>query len=168
MTRKYSPCLIKLNSDKRLLFAVENKKKHHEVQIHRPSNSLFFSRPRTRCTSTVRSGTSYLAQRRTKTQPTSASMTPPRVKPLHTISHLLCSFQRKLAHVSSIVHHHLLLLLFSRVMLLAVDLFNRSQIPSCTCRHMIRTTLPSQKPLYRSSTIFQYAFSKLFLENLKT
>ena len=30
MTRKYSPCWIKSISDKRLLFAVENKKKHHE------------------------------------------------------------------------------------------------------------------------------------------
>ena len=29
MTRKYSPCWIKSNSDKRLLFAVENKKKHN-------------------------------------------------------------------------------------------------------------------------------------------
>ena len=28
-TRKYSPCCINSNSDKRLLFAVENKKKHH-------------------------------------------------------------------------------------------------------------------------------------------
>ena len=33
MTRKYSPCWIKLNSDKRLLFAVENKKKHHSFEI---------------------------------------------------------------------------------------------------------------------------------------
>ena len=34
MTRKYSPCWIQLNSDKRLLFAVENKKKHHrEIQL---------------------------------------------------------------------------------------------------------------------------------------
>ena len=31
MTRKYSPCWIQLNSDKRLLFAVENKKKHHVI-----------------------------------------------------------------------------------------------------------------------------------------
>ena len=51
----------------------------HKVKIHRPSNSLFFSRPRTRCTSTVRSGTSYLAQRRTKTQPTSDSTTPRKI-----------------------------------------------------------------------------------------
>ena len=32
MTRKYSPCRIKSNSDKRLLFAVENKKKHHKCR----------------------------------------------------------------------------------------------------------------------------------------
>ena len=30
MTRKYSPCWIKSNSDKRLLFAVEKNKKHHD------------------------------------------------------------------------------------------------------------------------------------------
>ena len=53
-----------------------------------------FSRQLTRCTSTVRLGTSYLAQKQTKTRPTSASTTPPRVKPLyiHIMSHLLCSF----------------------------------------------------------------------------
>ena len=33
MTRQYSPCWSKLNSDKRLLFAVENKKKHHKIHI---------------------------------------------------------------------------------------------------------------------------------------
>ena len=32
MTRKYSPCWIKSNSDKRLLFAVEKKKKHQKYQ----------------------------------------------------------------------------------------------------------------------------------------
>ena len=31
MTQKYSPCWSKLNSDKRLLFAVKKKKKHHIV-----------------------------------------------------------------------------------------------------------------------------------------
>ena len=30
MTRKYSPCCIKSNSDKRLLFAVEKRKEHHK------------------------------------------------------------------------------------------------------------------------------------------
>lgn len=78
-----------------------------------------FSRQLTRCTSTGRSGTSCLVQRRTKTRPTSASTTPPRVKkPLH-----IFSVPRRLSHMS-IVHHHLLLV-FSRVMLLlAVDSFN--------------------------------------------
>ena len=31
MTRKYSPCWIKSNSDKRFLFSVENQKKHHVI-----------------------------------------------------------------------------------------------------------------------------------------
>ena len=95
--------------------------------LHDPHS--FSSRQLTRCTSTGRLGTSYLAQRQTKTQPTSASTTPPRVKPRFIWSHLLSSFLRRL----SILHHHLLLV-FSRVMLLAVDLFNR---PSCACRHMM-------------------------------
>ena len=33
MTRKYSPCCIKSNSDKRLLFAVENQKKHNVAKV---------------------------------------------------------------------------------------------------------------------------------------
>ena len=49
-----------------------------------PDSSSCFSRQLTRCTSTVRLGTSYLAQKQTKTQPTSDSTTPPRVKPLPT------------------------------------------------------------------------------------
>ena len=36
MTRKYSPLWIKLNSDKRLLFAVEKNKKHHILQKKLP------------------------------------------------------------------------------------------------------------------------------------
>ena len=136
-----------------------------------PDSSSCFSRQLTRCTSTVRLGTSYLAQKQTKTRPTRDSTTPPRVKPLPTynITSSLLFLEKTRARFLSIVHHHLLLLiLFSRVMLLAVDLFNRSLTPYCACGHMIRTILPSPKPLYRSSTIFQYAFSKLFLENLKT
>ena len=51
MTRKYSPCWIRLNSDKRLSFAVENKKKHHiltafwkESMIKRLSNLIDHNR----------------------------------------------------------------------------------------------------------------------------
>ena len=36
MTRKYSPCWIRLNSDKRLLFAVENKKKLRIFPVKNP------------------------------------------------------------------------------------------------------------------------------------
>ena len=106
--------------------------------LHDPHS--FSSRQLTRCTSTGRLGTSYLAQRQTKTQPTSASTTPPRVKPRFIWSPFSALFWED--SPSSILHHHLLLV-FSRVMLLAVDLFNR---PSCACRHMIRTTLPSSFP----------------------
>ena len=85
-----------------------------------------FSLQLTQCTSMGRLGTSCLVQRRTKTRPTSASTTPPRVKkPLHIFSVL-----RRLSHVSSfnisILHHHLLLVF---LLLLAVDLFNRT-LPS--------------------------------------
>ena len=108
-----------------------------------------FSRQLTRCTSTGRLGTSCLVQRRTKTRPTSASTTPPRVKkPLHIFSD---SRTRPPSYPSS--------------------------SPSCvlqsyviiSCR-FVQSYPPffPKKPLYRSSTIFQYAFSKLFLENLKT
>ena len=52
------------------------------------------------------------------------------------------------------IHHHLLLV-FSRVMLLAVDLFNR---PSCACRHMMYhcTTLSSSIPKTSSVQVVDY------------
>ena len=43
MTRKYLPCWIKLNSDKRLLFAVENKKKHYFRILSVGLPKLFFN-----------------------------------------------------------------------------------------------------------------------------
>ena len=130
--------------------------------LHDPHS--FSSRQLTRCTSTGRLGTSYLAQRQTKTQPTSASTTPPRVKPRFIWSHLLSSFLRRLSILhppssspSCVLQSYVISCRFVQSPLLCMSSYDVPPSP-----------LPSPKPPYRSSTIFQYAFSKLFLENLKT
>lgn len=63
---------------------ISNFKKRYSTFCDPP---FCFSLQLTQCTSTGRLGTSCLVQRRTKTRPTSASTTPPRVKkPLHIFS----------------------------------------------------------------------------------